>query len=68
MISGSRSIWKVVPYLPAISAILVKSGGSPAYVEERIPASSSKCCSKPAGEMISRMRAGTSPAFQNVCH
>ena len=24
--------------------------------------------SKPAGEMISRMRHGSSPAFQNVCH
>jgi hypothetical protein len=23
---------------------------------------------KPAGEMISKMRAGSSPAFQKVCH
>ena len=30
--------------------------------------SSTKYCSKPAGEMISRIRAGSSPAFQNVCH
>ena len=30
--------------------------------------SSSKNFSKPAGEMISRIRAGSSPAFQNVCH
>src|SRR5438477_80525 len=30
--------------------------------------SSRKHCSKPAGEMISRMRHGSSPAFQNVCH
>jgi hypothetical protein len=35
------------------------------------PPSSSRsrnACSKPPGEMISRMRAGVSPAFQNVCH
>src|SRR5215211_232237 len=30
--------------------------------------SSSKNCSKPAGEMISRIRQGSSPAFQKVCH
>jgi hypothetical protein len=29
---------------------------------------SRKNSSNPAGEMISRIRAGTSPAFQNVCH
>ncbi len=66
MISPIRSIWKVVPYLPAISAILTKSGGSPSGVEARIPASSSKYLSKPAGEMISKTLAGAGPAFQNV--
>jgi hypothetical protein len=30
--------------------------------------SSSKNLSKPAGEMISRMLAGSWPAFQNLCH
>ena len=30
--------------------------------------SSAKNCSKPAGEMISSRRAGSSPAFQKVCH
>ena len=35
----------------------------------RMPSPSSrKKCSNPAGEMISRMRQGVSPAFQNVCH
>ena len=29
---------------------------------------SRKKCSKPAGEMISRIRHGSSPALQNVCH
>ena len=66
MISGNRSMWKVVSYLPAISAIRAKSGGCRGGVEERIAASSSKYCSKPTGEMISSTLAGSGPGFQKV--
>ena len=42
------------------------SGG--AWATPSRSTSSAKNRSKPAGEMISRIRAGSSPAFQNVCH
>ena len=38
MISGIRSMWKVVPYLSAISAILAWSGGSPGGAAQAGPA------------------------------
>ena len=37
-----RSMWNVVLYLPVISAILAKSGGSPGSVEEKDPGESFK--------------------------
>ena len=63
-IRAVASMSKSIPYFCEYSAI----GGSVSGFDSRKSPNSRKKCSKPPGAMISRIRQGSSPAFQNVCH